>query len=83
MIKSLIPPLLFLTIAGCTTNPDGTVSAGLPTSPAWQMTTSRETKLDFYRHNCLDYGFVSGTPEFASCVQEEATGKTGASHINL
>lgn len=38
---------------------------------ACQSPTPRDQQLESYRSRCTEYGFKSGTPEFANCVKEQ------------
>ena len=58
-------------IAGCTSVDNGKsdVVAG---SPAWFDTASPKVVANYFRGQCVAYGYMPGTPEIASCIQREA-----------
>ena len=57
-------------LSGCDSS---TGSIGRPGSPAWNMSTTSSEKNQYYRAQCLGYGFSDGTPEMAQCMQTEAS----------
>ena len=63
--------LPFALVAACTSVDSGKsdVVAG---SPAWFATASPEVITNYFRRQCVFYGYMPGTPEIASCIQREA-----------
>jgi hypothetical protein len=61
----------FALVVGCTSvdSGNGGVAAG---SPAWFATASPEAITNYFRKQCVGYGYMPGTPEMASCIQKEA-----------
>ena len=40
-------------------------------SPLWHRTASPEVKQNYYKTQCLGFGFKSGSPEMAQCIQNQ------------
>jgi|LauGreSBDMM110SN_4_FD.fasta_scaffold397503_1 hypothetical protein len=57
-------------LSGCDSS---TGAIGRPGSPAWNMSTTSSERSEYYRAQCVGYGFRDGTQEMAQCVQIEAS----------
>jgi hypothetical protein len=78
MTRWFIGAAMAITLAGCQTG-----GIGMPGSPAWMMSTSPEQKADFYRSQCVGYGFKQGTPGMAQCMQTEAASARSAASSRM
>ena len=47
-------------------------SIGQYESKLWPMTASAEEKLEYFKNQCMGFGFKAGTPELAQCVQNQS-----------
>ena len=54
-------------ISGCTTGGVGAVG-----SPMWQMTASKDEKINTFVATCVSYGFKQDTKEMAQCIASES-----------
>ena len=68
---SLIVGTALLILSGCSKGVNGETVMGSPGSPMWHSTASLETQLQYFRSNCLGYGYKLGTPQMAQCLQTE------------
>lgn len=41
-------------------------------SPAWELSTTQEQKVAYYKSACSSYGYKDGTDQMAACIQSEA-----------
>lgn len=73
MMRLYAIPLFAIALAGCQTG-----GIGRPGSPAWQLSTTEEQKLAYFRSTCEAYGFKEGTPQMAQCMQNEASSTRAA-----
>lgn len=62
--------ILFLT--ACSTGIKGEQIIGSPGSPAWFMSASIDTQMEYFRKICMGYGFKEDTPDMSRCLQTEA-----------
>jgi len=73
----LIIPTVALALAaatsGCSTGVLGEQVVGSPGSLMWFSTASTATQINYFKGNCLGYGFTPGTPQMAQCLQTEIT----------
>ena len=65
----LIFPAIF--ISGC-----GGDGFGMKESPLWHITASDESKDQYFRQVCLDYGYRANTPELNKCIRSERRGSS-------
>lgn len=63
---------LLLALAGCTSASSGT-GGPAPGSDAWYETASPEKIANYFRSQCVTYGYLPGTPEMAECIGKEAS----------
>jgi hypothetical protein len=56
-------------LTGCSTGVMGESIFGRPGSPVWFGTASQATVIDYYKKTCISYGYIDGTTEMASCIQ--------------
>tara|TARA_B100000780_G_C21036403_1_gene415663 strand:- start:56 stop:355 length:300 start_codon:yes stop_codon:yes gene_type:complete len=64
MSKGLVIVVLALVVSGCK-------GVGLSESPLWHGTASQETKIEYFKAECLGFGYKSRTPEMAQCIQTQ------------
>lgn len=69
-------------LAGCQAA-DGTTYLGRPGSPAWFATASSQTIAEYFGQRCSSYGFQSGTPDMARCIQSEAQSQRGNNTLKM
>ena len=70
MLRRIASVIIVMTLAGCGSgNGSGIGTQG---SPLWHMTATSEAKTAAYRRTCISYGFASGTPQMAQCIQTES-----------
>ena len=58
-------------VVGCTSVDSGN-SGVVAGSPAWFEAASPKAIANYFRGQCIAYGYMPGTPEIASCIQREA-----------
>jgi hypothetical protein len=56
-------------ISGCSTGAHGEQIFGMTGSVAWFRTASMQTKINYFKPDCLSYGFKDGTQEMSQCLQ--------------
>jgi hypothetical protein len=64
--------LLVLALVGCTSTGDET-GGPTPGSDAWYETASPKQIANYFRSQCVAYGYMPGTPEMAECIGKEAS----------
>ena len=46
---------------------------GMAESPVWHSTASIEVKTEYFKKQCIGFGFKENTPELAQCIQTQMT----------
>jgi hypothetical protein len=69
--------------SGCAVGVRGETVVGMPESPYWHATATTETKVAHFKHDCLAYGVVDGTPEMASCLQSAIQASAGQARARM
>jgi len=46
-------------------------SLGQKESPAWHSTASSQTKITYFKEQCLAFGFKDGTTAMSQCIQNQ------------
>ena len=81
MLRIIASVIIVMTLAGCGSGNGSGV--GLQGSPLWHMTASSEAKTAAYRRTCISYGFASGTPQMAQCIQTESNNSKAMANKTL
>lgn len=62
---------LLFALVGCTSAGNGPTGPA-PGTDAWYATASPEKIANYFRSQCVTYGYLPGTPEMAECIGKEA-----------
>ena len=67
MLRFLFLLISILILTGCSSGK----GIGMVESPAWHQTADIEVKLNYFKRECLGFGYKSDTAEMGQCIQKQ------------